>query len=851
MATDLPKAISELEHFSAILKNAKGLYASANELVRYCLPHRTFKELIETLWYAELHTDERQKIRRMIHDIMQRIITNTASAITAYANEKRSIPHLFSLDEIGEFDRIYDASLQLLVETGLNGLKKKLPKAVLEMYGQRTFNKETNSVFAYNTFLFAASETPNIGEIDAEESAKKFTEAVEKLINQIIANDFDIFEMRRLVEFNLSGKVDFALFKKACTVLPKVQGIVDCRVADGFLKVLKCIACSCKDWGRIMTYFYGEFREVNGSLKTFKKFYQNFDEDMKNLLNYLKDHAQLHTNQVKLEKAVDEVAWLLMISPIDTLISLFLQCLENILMVPNLIRILRKLPEYCDIELEAIFEDSSTKLKTPILMLALRHILTVDRSSMQSDAKRRNFVYICAALCRERYALLKDGKNEAEKEGNDSMEASAALFGGILDFALIDGSLILNHLVLPALKQTFYQEIAVEIGKKLLTSVSAKHIPIIWKAEQGIKLTKDAVVINNSSGVSILQLISILLNLINENKDDYALVSSCEDCLRLLEDGLVIETDAFHSLLTCFDKSLWTYRHAMASWFYKCLTSYKKEIPSLLYEALKDEKRQTLKAVKIDSDDNDFSGRSLLRKLFELAAIHPELALDIMEDGKDLSLLRFSTSVSIVGYDISGALVDVIRDHNNFPSNKISGLVEVIKVIANQIDLSRQTIPLLTEISESSFYGLRLIEPLLLIQEAVICAIYYDRKSTEDLTAVPFSVLEIENQVAVKLLKLFCELAKDHIQKEIIDLRRSYIKHKVEIKEPKPTLSNVNINREIRVQTQLVQLYVAAIILANHITGLPSYLRILLVQLTNFHIEMGRMRLGPAFDEIT
>ncbi|VDO48320.1 unnamed protein product [Onchocerca flexuosa] len=245
--------------------------------------------------------------------------------------------------------------------------------------------------------------------------------------------------------------------------------------------------------------------------------------------------------------------------------------------------------------------------------------------------------------------------------------------------------------------------------------------------------------------------------------------------LYVSEDGLVIETDTFDSLLSCFDKSLWTCRYAMASWFYKCLRSYKKEIPSLLYEALKEEKRETVKAVKIDSDDNDISGRSLMRKLFELATIHPELALDIIEDG-------FSTSVSITGCDISGALVDVIRDHNNFPSSKISGLVEVIKVFANQIDLSRQTIPLLTEISESSFYGLRLIEPLLLIQEAVICAIYYDTKSTEDLTAVPFSVLEIENQVAVKLLKLFCELAKDHIQKEIIDLRRSYLKNKVEIK---------------------------------------------------------------------
>lgn len=47
-----------------------------------------------------------------------------------------------------------------------------------------------------------------------------------------------------------------------------------------------------------------------------------------------------------------------------------------------------------------------------IVFLNLRVILTIERSSIQCDAKRRNFIYICAALCRERRALLKDEKNE-------------------------------------------------------------------------------------------------------------------------------------------------------------------------------------------------------------------------------------------------------------------------------------------------------------------------------------------------------------------------------------------------------------------------------------------------------
>ncbi|VDK86584.1 unnamed protein product [Litomosoides sigmodontis] len=886
MTTDLQKAIDELEHFSAILKNASGLYASASELVKYCLPHCTLKKLIETLWCAELQPSRRQQIRESIHDIMQRVLKSTASAIMTYADEKslnvdlvtkkswelydkcsgekladvlsnclflfhviydiRSIPYLFSLDEVAEFDKIYHAAKHLLDQTGLDGLKSKLSKAVLKMYGQRIpSNEETNSVFAQKIFLFSTSETMNNQGIDDEECSEKFKENLEKLISKASLHDFDILEMRILVEFDLAGKIDFPIFKKVCSALPKVEALAERRIADEFLKILKYTACSCKDWNAVMTYFFGAFREVNGSQKTFKRLYQNFEEDMRNFLNLIEDHAQLHTDEVRLEKSVDECAWLLMMSPVDTLISLFLQCLENILIVPNLVRILRKLPAYCDIEFEAVFEeDKRTKRKTSVLMFALRVILTIERSSMQCVAKRRNFVYLCAALCRERRALLKDEKNEAENEGNGSAEASLVLPGSVVDFALIDGSVILNCIVLPTLKQVFYQEIALEIGKKLLTSVAARHIPIIWKAEQGIKLDGSEVAVKNSSGVSIRQLISILLDIINENNFyDCALTGSCEDCLRLLEDRVVIETDTFNSFLTCFDKSLWAYRYAVASWFYKCLISYKREIPTLLYEAFKDESKQTLKAVDTGTDDTDISGRSLMRKLFELAAIHPELALDILKDG-------FSTSLNIAGHDISGALVDVIRSHKTFPNNKMDGLVEVIRAISNHIDLSREVVPLLTEVSESSFYGLRLIEPLLLIQEAAICAIYYDKRSVEDLNAVPFNVLEIENQVAVKLLKLFCELAKDHMQKEMIDLRRSYLKHKVEIKEAKPIISSVNINREIRVEIQLFQLYFAAVMLTNHIMGLPHYLKILLVQLTNFYIEVGRMKLGPTFDEI-
>lgn len=55
----------------------------------------------------------------------------------------------------------------------------------------------------------------------------------------------------------------------------------------------------------------------------------------------------------------------------------------------------------------------------------------------------------------------------------------------------------------------------------------------------GVKLGESEATVENSSGVSIRQLITILLNIINEdNFYDYAVISSCQDCLRLLGERL-------------------------------------------------------------------------------------------------------------------------------------------------------------------------------------------------------------------------------------------------------------------------------------------------------------------------
>ncbi|VDN28063.1 unnamed protein product [Gongylonema pulchrum] len=175
----------------------------------------------------------------------------------------------------------------------------------------------------------------------AKNTVKEFVLSAEKLINRISCHDFDIFEMQRLAEVDFDEKLNIDLFKKACQVLPIIESIVDLRAIDNFLKFIKRLAYNCDSWESMMLYFYEKFRLEDGSLKEWGDFYQ--------------------------------CAWLLMLSPTGAMKPLLMECLDNILMVPNLLMVLRNLPGYCNVKLEATLDNSSnTEQKAPVLVIALR-----------------------------------------------------------------------------------------------------------------------------------------------------------------------------------------------------------------------------------------------------------------------------------------------------------------------------------------------------------------------------------------------------------------------------------------------------------------------------------------------
>ncbi|VDN34521.1 unnamed protein product [Gongylonema pulchrum] len=126
-------------------------------MLKYCLPRCTFKQLVEDILNDSGGSGNSETFR-LVADILQRIAANTASAISAFANEKklkidlnaeqswelyekcsgeklenalanclilfhavydvRSIPQIVSPEKLDELERICDAAAQLLSQFG-------------------------------------------------------------------------------------------------------------------------------------------------------------------------------------------------------------------------------------------------------------------------------------------------------------------------------------------------------------------------------------------------------------------------------------------------------------------------------------------------------------------------------------------------------------------------------------------------------------------------------------------------------------------------------------------------------------------------------------------------------------
>ncbi|VDM49974.1 unnamed protein product [Toxocara canis] len=190
-------------------------------------------------------------------------------------------------------------------------------------------------------------------------------------------------------------------------------------------------------------------------------------------MNGMGEHTQFQDKHDRLDCVVREFAYLLLVAPKNTIWCILMDCIVNRLIVPNVLKVLRRLPAVLELELElGQVEGGTSKRSLPLITAALRIIASKEKASLVSAESRASFIYLVSALVREKRSAL---KNEQVIE-----EGVTQKYGEVIDKAVLDGNEVLLDFVLPLLFSDDDAEIALGIMCRMFGDYDCKRTPIRW-----------------------------------------------------------------------------------------------------------------------------------------------------------------------------------------------------------------------------------------------------------------------------------------------------------------------------------------------------------------------------------
>uniref|UniRef100_A0A915A5X1 Edg1 TPR repeats region domain-containing protein n=1 Tax=Parascaris univalens TaxID=6257 RepID=A0A915A5X1_PARUN len=840
------KEVDKMRKFLMNLTKGGDFFESASECLKYSFGQSSLKDLISDCLQSG-DDSAKQLMREVVGDISKVILEASRDAIATLAKEKgiaidlkspgtwpvyascdgqaltqvtgncivlfhavyetRSIADIFSEEGLTNINEVYVAASALLKSIGANGFKVKLPDEVIatvdEISGIRKNREE------------------KVERINAE-----FVDGCEEIFRQIEAKQYDIAEMTRIVEVPIVGVLSEAkeLMRRFSMHMPSVANVSDIRVMGAYLSLLKRVFDKCENFDDVMRQFYHDSLEGTRGLPSLKKQYADFDAEFVRLMNGLGDHAQFQNEPEKFENVVRELSFLFMIAPKTTVWFVLRECISNKLIVPNVLKILRRLPSLLELRLAISgVEDCSSTRRVPIITLALRRIVQKESGWIASDEARSNFVYLVASLARERCSAIKHGQ---EADGN------ASKYGEVIDSPILSGTELLLDFVLPLLFLRSEIDVALELACRFFADYECRRTPIEWSMEvDDLDTAKNDYFTKLPAAMCVKLLVDILGTAVGK---DPTIEGLCLKCLHLFGDKLKQENVLFPEktrtfLLESFNGHIWTLKYAIFSWFAESLGKPKLQIPEGLYKSLSEERRHGFEQITMDFEFAPVE--SFLRSIFELGILFVDFALDLIRGGFAVKPLDGDLSVKI-----ALALMDSLPD--NVTEEKVTAIYEVVSALVGALDPTVKSNPLVFY-NESTIYGLRLIAPLMVFGDAVLLAVHARRSEASN-----------RNEIAEKLLSVWCQLVKRHIDREIIDWRRSRLTHVPDIRDPRPTTDGVVIDRLVRVKVQIAELFSMAVMISKEAESVPHQLRILLTKLTDGEMELNQVVKGSELDTV-
>lgn len=871
-----------LERFDATLRNALELHTNATKALDYSFSSRSLKQLLE-----EHYSKEMTDVAHIVSRIIALIFRALHSALVAFAKEKgipielddtvdewilyergsgarlaevvancliffcalydaRSVPHLFTVEQLTYMDDIRSAAITVVKFVGLKAFGLEMPANVLRMC-ELEVTEDANSRILRTIFGFdkkePATEQGSCSISEKEKRRSAFLAGCERLLKEIDAGRFDVLEMKNLSESQVTGSfVPEDLLLKLAEKLPDASKHVDVRVADTFFGLLKKLFVCCSDIDKAMRTFYSQSRSANGDgqLPNWKKYYSaaKYDKELVRIINGIGDQNIFANNPCLLERTAKDIGFLFFIAVKPTLWSVLHHCLDNRLIVPNVMKVLRQLHAIREEKLEiSDGKDNAEKRQIPIVLYAVRRMLHLE--SMSSDDRRKNFAYLVSSLSRERRAIIK-GKQESMSLSSNEDPQAVIHYGEVVERALVDGVELLRGFILPELFNQVEVSLVLEILHRCLSDLGARRTPIQWCTEvTDVDYSESTFFEDMSAPILLKLLIDIFCS---NSREDKEIDSLCLKCIAALGANLACNEVLFDErtsdfILKCLNKHDWTLKYATVTWLSTSLRNPKREIPTGLYKALSEELQRNYQQIVVDFE---FSATEcFLRSIFELAALSPKLAVEFINQG-----FTVRPGEEELCRKISVALLDVVsRNHSTVEI--IIGMYEVLKALLLALDAAvSPNLPI--AFTESALYGFHLIQPLLVLGETVIIA-YLGCEGNSSWKAESRHCVEI----AERLLQAFCQISKNHMEREMIDLRRSRQQNvNINIRDPRAIPEGAQINRFSRVFMQLSQLFCSCCMITVDAKGIPDHLKVLLVTFANYQAELQEMYLGPSLDFI-
>uniref|UniRef100_A0A914X6W6 Edg1 TPR repeats region domain-containing protein n=1 Tax=Plectus sambesii TaxID=2011161 RepID=A0A914X6W6_9BILA len=709
----------------------------------------------------------------------------------------RGFTRLFTTEQYDKMDQIVDALRTSLGAIGLNRFIE-IPTSLKPL------------LVTEEEIPLSSSATVAPLAADEKNSSEQLPEGLEESIAGVLADFKDL-------NFNLGA------LQSLQTYAPKLAKVeyVD-AMTDGMEAMFKMVDIRVREvffatFQKLFVYLPKERRNeamqryyAKRGVENLKKFIQSYDADLTHWSNRIGDHNQFQgaDGRNQLDEMCANFGWLFLVAPKPTLWSLLTLCMASEAVVPNVIKVLRNLPAVLTLA-DPQTEDGAA---LPVPLSGLRRLLNKNVDGADSADK---FLYVASAFARD--------KRIAKK--------TLTVLGESTEFVtteqpVIEPSALINDLIRPEILAERHSLLMLQLLGRLLTGKSApiKWIPnlrqaSVWSGQED--LSSNGSVDPGDSAVEAPKLLLLLLDVYRKSakvRGGGELSRTAVKSLKALGDRLGLDAIVFSQLTAEWivgqlNEHEWTVRLLVTEWLAKSIGegAGQKLIPTCLWKALPSE-------VRSDYSEIDCSNHSpvecFMRSFFELATIGPDYAIALIEKG-------FATipSRELLRPALAQTLVDCA---SNLPTEQLlNQIYPVLKSLVGKLDPSREH-SFLDSTSNATWRGLTAISALLLLGDATLLAL-----KSQAVASGP------------TMLQSYCQIAKEHIDGEMNDLRRSR-----QATNRLPGNDDAGGDRTVAVAVQLNQIFFQSCQLAK--TGdkrakIAQCLQLLLICLTEYNEELNRL----------